>query len=68
MTMKHVLVAAPEYINENALITHPDQLMQQQTIHFSLTAHADMWTLEKKGKTVKHPVNRRYRVSSSRCS
>lgn len=65
MTMEHVLVASPDYIAHAGKINHPDQINQHQTIQFSLTAHADLWTFTNGNETVKLPINGRYRVSSS---
>ncbi len=64
-TMDHVLCGAPAYFERATLPTRPEHIASHSCIQFSLSDHADEWTFSRAGRTVRVPINGRYKVSSS---
>lgn len=65
MVMKHVLCGAPDYFLRCGRPQSPEELAEHSCIKFTLSGHADQWTFEKAGRTVRVPVDGRYQVTSS---
>ena len=65
ITMKHVLCGAPSYFDRFGRPETPEEIADHNCIQFSLSDHANRWTFEKAGRSVRVPVNGRYQVSSS---
>lgn len=65
MTLEHTLCGSPAYFEKNGCPGRPEDLPRHSHIQFSLSDHATTWTFQKGKRTVKVPVNARYKVSSS---
>ncbi|QPC42698.1 LysR family transcriptional regulator [Kaustia mangrovi] len=65
MTMPHVVCGAPSYFERSGAPASPESLEDHTCIQFTLSGHVDEWTFEKAGRSVRIPVNGRYRVTSS---
>lgn len=63
--LRHVVCAAPAYLDAAGAPTRPDDLALHRCIAFTLSGHADRWTFTRAGRTVAVPIGGRYRVSSS---
>lgn len=65
MTMRHVLCAAPAYLDAAGTPRSPGDLKAHECIRFSLSGHADVWTFRRDGRTERVAVEGRYVVGSS---
>ena len=63
--MQHVLCAAPSYFASRRLPRTPSDLKSHAHVRFSLSAHADVWSFTREGRTERVAVDARYSVSSS---
>lgn len=65
MTMTHVLCGAPSYFERVGRPQKPEDLANHNCIQFTLSGHATEWTFQNANRSVRMPVNGRYKVSSS---
>lgn len=63
--MRHVLCAAPTYLDIAGIPTCPDDLKMHECIRFNLSGHADTWEFTRDGRTRRIAVKGRYVVGSS---
>jgi len=63
--MRHVLCAAPSYFASRPAPRTPSDLKSHTHVRFGLSAHADVWSFTRGGRTEQVAVDARYSVSSS---
>lgn len=64
-TIPHVLCAAPEYLDRVGAPTRPEDLRDHSCIQFTLSGHVDEWQFRNADRSVRVPIDGRYRVTSS---
>lgn len=65
MTLRHVVCGAPAYFERRGVPETPDELRNHECIQFTLSGHADEWTFAGAGRSVRIPIDGRYKVTSS---
>lgn len=65
MTMPHVVCGAPSYFRRFGVPGTPEDLKRHTCIQFTLSGHVDEWAFEKGGRSLRVPVDSRYKVTSS---
>lgn len=65
MALTHVVCAAPSYLERRGTPRSPDDLTAHECIQFTLSGHADAWAFRHGERTIRVPVDGRYKVSSS---
>lgn len=65
MTMQAVVCGSPSYLERFGTPKAPDDLRDHNCIQFTLSAHVDEWEFRTGGRSVRVPINGRYKVTSS---
>ena len=65
MTLRHVVCAAPGYFERHGVPKNPEEIAKHSCVQFTLSGHVDDWLFRKGDRTVRVPINGRYRVTSS---
>jgi DNA-binding transcriptional LysR family regulator len=65
MTMPHVVCGAPSYLERFGAPAAPEDLKDHNCIQFTLSGHADDWEFRNADRSVRVPINGRYKVTSS---
>lgn len=65
MTLRHVVCAAPGYFERHGMPQSPPEIARHNCIQFTLSGHVDEWLFRKAGRSVRVPINGRYRATSS---
>lgn len=65
MTMEHVVCGAPSYFERFGVPGSPEDLAGHNCIQFPLSGHANEWTFQNAGRTVRVRIDGRYKVTSS---
>jgi DNA-binding transcriptional LysR family regulator len=63
--MRHVLCAAPSYLQARGTPATPADLQGHECVRFSLSGHANEWVFSRGDRTERIAVDARYSVSSS---
>jgi DNA-binding transcriptional LysR family regulator len=64
-TMPHVICASPAYFERAGLPGAPEDLARHTCIQFPLSGHANEWTFQNGGRSVRVKIDGRYKVTSS---
>ncbi|MGK9234459.1 LysR family transcriptional regulator [Inquilinus limosus] len=64
-TIEHVVCGAPDYFRRRGIPREPDDLGRHECIQFTLSGHAGDWEFRRDGRSVRVPVDGRYKVTSS---
>lgn len=65
MTLKHVVCAAPAYLERFGTPASPDELKKHNCVQFTLSGHAAEWVFERGGRSIPVTIDGRYKVTSS---
>ncbi len=65
MTMPHVVCGAPSYFTRHGIPETPTDLKNHNCIQFTLSGHANEWEFKRANRSVRVPINGRYKVTSS---
>lgn len=65
MTLDHVVCGAPAYFERAGVPASPEELPRHACVRFTLSGHANEWTFQKGNRSIKVPVQGRYKVASS---
>jgi DNA-binding transcriptional LysR family regulator len=65
MTMVHVVCGAPSYLERFGAPESPEDLAGHNCIQFTLSGHANDWTFRNANRSIRVPIDGRYKVTSS---
>ncbi|HYD65397.1 LysR family transcriptional regulator [Azospirillum sp.] len=65
MTVRNVVCGSPAYFERRGVPAEPPELARHGCIQFSLSGHANEWTFRNGDRTVRVPIDGRYKVTSS---
>ena len=65
MTLKHVVCAAPAYLERFGTPASPDELKKHNCVQFTLSGHATEWVFERSRRSIPVTIDGRYKVTSS---
>ncbi|AKU94596.1 Transcriptional regulator, LysR family [Labilithrix luteola] len=65
MTTRHVVSGAPSYFDRFGVPEDPADLLRHSCVQFTLSGHPDEWVFHRGDRTVRVPIDGRYKVTSS---
>ncbi len=65
MSLPHVVCGAPAYFERAGIPNSPDDLKDHSCIQFTLSGHVSEWEFRQSDRSIRVPIDGRYKVTSS---